>query len=122
MARKANTTEVPLIFIVDDDVSARRSTGRFVCSLGMRAETFASPQDLLNRGRVAEAACLILDVRTPNMDGPDLQRRLKETRQRIPVVFISARASKEEEGRALRSGAVAFSQKPVGKGKTRRCA
>jgi len=115
MARKVNTTEAPLIFIVDDDVSVRRSTGRFVRSLGLRAETFASPQDLLGSGRVAEAACLILDVRMPNMDGPDLQRRLKETRQRIPVVFISARASKEEEDRALRSGAVAFSQKPVWK-------
>jgi hypothetical protein len=76
MARKVNTTEAPLIFIVDDDVSVRRSTGRFVRSLGMRAETFASPQDLLNSGRVAEATCLILDVRMPNIDGPDLQRRL----------------------------------------------
>jgi FixJ family two-component response regulator len=81
----------------------------------MRAETFASAQDLLNSGRVAEAACLILDVRMPNMDGPELQRRLRENRERIPVVFISARATKEEEDRALRSGAVAFLRKPVGK-------
>ena len=94
MARKVNTTEAPLVFIVDDDVSVRRSTGRFVRSLGMRAETFASAQ---------------------NMDGPELQRRLRENRQRIPVVFISARATKEEEDRALRSGAVAFLRKPVTK-------
>jgi CheY-like chemotaxis protein len=51
----------------------------------------------------------------PNMDGPELQRRLRENRQRIPVVFISARATKEEEDRALRSGAVAFLRKPIGK-------
>src|SRR5215831_3025283 len=115
MARKVNTTEAPIVFIVDDDVSVRRSTGRFVRSLGMRAETFASPQDLLNSGRVAEAACLILDMRMPNMDGPDLQRRLKETRQRIPVIFISARASKEDEDRALRSGDWPFCESPSGK-------
>ena len=115
MARKANTTEVPLIFIVDDDVSVRRSTGRFVRSLRMRAETFASAQDFLNSGRVADAACLILDVRMPDMDGPELQGRLRKTRQRIPMVFISARVTKEEEDRALRSGILAFLHKPIGK-------
>ena len=115
MATQAHTAEAPLIFIVDDDASVRRSTGRFVRSLGMRAETFASAQDLLKSERLAEATCLILDVRMPNMDGLELQRRLRETRQRIPVVFISARATKEEEDRALRSGAVAFLRKPVRK-------
>ena len=42
MARKVNTTEAPIVLIVDDDVSMRWSTGRFVRSLGMRAEPFAS--------------------------------------------------------------------------------
>jgi FixJ family two-component response regulator len=115
MAWKVNTTEAPIVFIVDDDVSVRRSTGRFVRSLGMRGETFESAQDLLNSGCVAEAACLILDVRMPNMGDPELQCRLREAKQRIPVVFISARATKEEEDRALRSGAVAFLRKPIGK-------
>jgi FixJ family two-component response regulator len=114
MGTKANTSEAPLVFIVDDDVSVRRSTKRLLRSLGTRAESFASAQDLLNSGRGAEAACLILDVRMPNMDGLELQRRLSETKQRIPVIFFSARATKEEEDRALRSGAVAFLRKPVG--------
>jgi FixJ family two-component response regulator len=114
MGTKANTSEAPLVFIVDDDVSVRRSTKRLLRSLGTRAESFASAQDLLNSGRGAEAACLILDVRMRNMDGLELQRRLSETKQRIPVIFFSARATKEEEDRALRSGAVAFLRKPVG--------
>ena len=115
MAAKANTSGAPLVFIVDDDGSVRRSTERLVRSLGMRAESFASAQDLLNSRRAAEAACLILDVRMPNMDGLELQRLLSETEQRIPVIFFSARATKEEEDRALRSGAVAFLRKPVRK-------
>jgi FixJ family two-component response regulator len=115
MAAKPKTSEAPLIFIVDDDLSVRRSTARLVRTSGMRAETFGSAQDLLNSGRVVEAACLILDVRLPSMDGLELQRRLRETMQRIPVVFFSARATHEEENRALQSGAVAFLRKPVSK-------
>ena len=76
---------------------------------------FASAQELLDSGCVVDGACLILDVRMPNMDGLELQRLLSETKQRIPVIFFSARATKEEEDRALRSGAVAFLRKPVGK-------
>jgi FixJ family two-component response regulator len=115
MAAKANTFEAPLVFIVDDDVSVRRSAARLVRSFGMRAETFASAQDLLNCGRASEATCLIVDVRMPNMDGLELQRRLNEINHRIPVIFFSARATQEEEDRVLRSGAVAFLRKPVGK-------
>src|SRR5580704_10989910 len=115
MARKVNTTEAPLVFIVDDDVSVRRSTGRFVRSLGMRAETFASAQDLLNSGRVAEAACLILDVRMPNMDGPELQRRLRENRQRIRVVFIAHGLPKKRKTGLCVPGQWLFCASPSGR-------
>jgi FixJ family two-component response regulator len=115
MATKPKTSEAPLIFIVDDDLSVGKSTARLLRTSGMLAETFASAQDLLTSGRVAEAACLILDVRMPNMDGLELQRRLRENMRRVPVVFFSAQATEEEKNRALRSGAVAFLRKPVSK-------
>src|ERR1700722_13275259 len=115
MAPKPKTSKAPLIFIVDDDLSVGTSTARLVRTSGMRAETFASAQDLLNSGRVVEAACLILDVRMPKMDGLELQRLLTETMERIPVVFFSAQATEEEKNRALQSGAVAFLRKLVSK-------
>ena len=56
MARKVNRTEAPIVLIVDDDVSMRWSTGRFVRSLGMRAEPFASAQHCYQRsGRPGSA-------------------------------------------------------------------
>ena len=79
----------------------------------MRGEAFFSGADLLNSGRATQASCLILDLRMPNLDGLELQRRLKEIRPSIPVIFFSAHAGKEEEDQALRSGAVAFLRKPV---------
>ena len=115
MSPNANTCEAPLVFIVDDDVSVRRSTERLIRSSGMRAESFASAQDLLSSERAVEAACLLLDVRMPGIDGLELARRLRANAQRTPMVFFSAQATQEEEERAMRSGAVAFLRKPVRK-------
>ena len=115
MDAKNKTLSEPLVSIVDDDVSVRRSTRRLLLSSGLRAEAFASAEDFLQSGRVAETACLLLDVRMPGMDGLELQRRLGETDRLTPIIFLSARASEEEERRALRAGAANFLRKPVSK-------
>jgi FixJ family two-component response regulator len=104
-----------LVSIVDDDPSVRSSTRRLLRSSGMRADAFTSAEDFLQSGRVEETGCLLLDVSMPGMGGLELQDRLAETGQLIPIIFLSARASEEEERRALRAGAVSFLRKPVGK-------
>ncbi len=105
----------PLVSIVDDDVSVRRSTLRLLSSSGLRAEAFALAEDFLNSGRAEETGCLLLDVRMPGMGGLELQRHLAETGRLIPIVFLSARASEEEQCRALQAGAAGFLRKPVSK-------
>jgi FixJ family two-component response regulator len=112
---KEESSESPLVSIVDDDISVRRSTRRLLCNSGLRAEVFASAEDFLQSACVAETACLLLDMRMPGMGGLELQRRLAETGRLIPIVFLSARASEEEERRALRAGAANFLRKPVSK-------
>jgi len=72
-------------------------------------------EDFLNSGRAEETGCLLLDVRMPGMGGLELQRHLAETGQSIPIVFLSARASEEEQCRALQAGAAGFLRKPVSK-------
>jgi FixJ family two-component response regulator len=104
-----------LVSIVDDDVSVRRSAQRLLRSSGLRAEAFASAEDFLQSGLVGETACLLLDMSMPGMNGLELQRRLTETSRLIPIVFLSARASEEEERRALQAGAASFLRKPVSK-------
>src|SRR6201987_2728475 len=113
VASSINAIESTLIIVVDDDASVANSTCRLIRSLGMQAEAFYSGTDLLNSGRATEASCVILDVRMPDLNGLQLQRRLKEIRSSIPMIFFSAHAGKEEEDQALRSGAVAFLRKPV---------
>jgi FixJ family two-component response regulator len=108
-------TGEPLVSVVDDDISVRRSTQRLLNSSGLRARVFASAEDFLGSGCVEETACLLLDMSMPGMNGLGLQRRLAETGRRIPIVFLSARASEEEERRALQAGAAVFLHKPASK-------
>lgn len=115
MRVKKQTSDERRVSIVDDDASVLRSTGRLIRSLGLQAETFESAEAFLSSGRAEQTACLLLDVRMPGMDGLALQRRLADRKPPIPIVFLTARASDEEERRALRAGAVDFLRKPVGK-------
>jgi FixJ family two-component response regulator len=107
--------EAPVIAIVDDDASVRPSTLRLIRSFGYRAEAFGSGEEFLSSPRAAEMACLVLDVRMPGMDGLEVQRRLAEKGARIPIVFLTGRATDDEERRARLGGAVEFLRKPVGR-------
>src|SRR5258708_999580 len=107
--------EEPLVSIVDDDPSVRSSTRRLLRSSGMRAEVFASAEEFLQSGHMTETGCLLLDMSMPGINGLELQRRLGETHQLIPIIFLSARASDEQERRALQAGAANFLRKPVSK-------
>lgn len=107
--------EAPLVSIVDDDASVRRSTRRLLRCSGLRAEAFAKGEDFLRSEHVADTACVILDMRMPGIDGLELQRRLAKINRRIPVVFLTARASEEEERQAWGAGAANFLRKPIAK-------
>jgi FixJ family two-component response regulator len=115
MNAKNKMSEAPLVSIVDDDISVRRSTLRLLRSSGLRAETFASGEEFLQSEILEQTACLVLDLSMPVMNGLELQLCLVDTGRLIPIVFLSARASDEEERRAMEAGAASFLRKPVSK-------
>src|SRR6266404_1103417 len=104
-----------VVSIVDDDDSVRRSTRRLLQSSGFRAEVFASAEEFLDSESAGNTACLILDLRMPGMNGLELQRHLAQNCNPVPVIFLSAQASEEDERSALRAGAVQFLRKPISK-------
>jgi len=67
---------IPVVFVVDDDVSVRESVELLVLSAGWRPQTFASARDFLARPRVVAPSCLVLDVHLPDLNGLDLQERI----------------------------------------------
>ena len=115
MDAKNKSPHPPLVSIVDDDVSVRRSTERLLRSAGFRAEAFASAEEFLSSGLAKETDCLILDLRMPAMNGLQLQRQLADASNPIPIIFLSAHASADDERRALQAGAIQFLQKPASK-------
>jgi FixJ family two-component response regulator len=105
-------SSVPLIAIIDDDDSLRKSFDNLLRSVGWRAHGFASAEAFLQSPHAPEMACLILDVRLPDMNGLALQRQLVATHWDIPIIFVTAYADDDVRGRALAAGAVAFLLKP----------
>lgn len=81
-------------------------------SAGYAPLVFASGADLLESGTLAQASCLITDVRLPGMHGIELQRRVRGERPDLPVIFISAFRDDEIRQRAMDGGAFQFLYKP----------
>jgi FixJ family two-component response regulator len=103
---------VRTVFVIDDDRGMRQAIQDLVESVGLRAESFATGEEFLSRQRSGNPSCLVLDVRLPQMNGLDFQRRLAETGVQIPIIFITAHGDIPMSVRALKSGAVEFLTKP----------
>ncbi|HKN36831.1 MAG TPA: response regulator [Terriglobales bacterium] len=101
-----------LVAIVDDDDSVRSALQGLMKEAGLPALAFASGEEFLRSGKHRQTACLIADIRMPGMSGLELQARLNEDRQRIPIIFITAHGDEDMRLRALRGGAVEFLAKP----------
>ena len=100
------------VFVIDDDARMRAATERLLKSVGLHAETFATPQDFLLRKLPGGPSCLVLDVRLPGMSGLDVQRKLTEAGVQIPVIFITGHGDIPMTVKAMKSGAVEFLTKP----------
>jgi FixJ family two-component response regulator len=103
----------PIVFVVDDDVTVRRSLELLLESAGWQSETFASAQEFLRRPRVVAPSCLLLDVSLPDVDGLELQRRVAPDRSDMPIIFISGYGDVPMTVRAMKAGAVEFFTKPL---------
>jgi FixJ family two-component response regulator len=103
----------PPVYIVDDDEAFRDSLRWLLLCAGYESVSFATAEAFLLSYVPGDAACLILDLRLPGMSGLDLQRKLKERGDDLPVVFVSGHADASTARQALANGACAFLRKPL---------
>jgi FixJ family two-component response regulator len=107
------TTVSPLVLVVDDDPSVRKSLTRLLASADYTVEAFASAREFLARPPHAGPCCLVLDVRMPGLTGIQLQELLAATGRRMSIVFVSGHVDVKTSVKAMKAGAVDLLTKPV---------
>jgi FixJ family two-component response regulator len=104
--------DTAMVFVIDDDAAVRASIQGLLKSVGLRSETFGSPQEFLSSKRPDGPSCLVLDVRLPGVSGLDFQQELGEAGVQTPIIFITGHGDIPMTVKAMKSGAVEFLTKP----------
>jgi len=110
--RKPVTADVT-VFVVDDDPGALRSTRWLLESEDLSVETYTSAGDFLAAYDPERPGCLVLDLRMPDMDGLELQQRLRSRGKHLPIIFVTGSHDVPRSGQAIEAGGAAFLRKPA---------
>jgi len=103
----------PMVFVVDDDPSVRKSLTRLLAAAKYTVEAFASAREFLAREPYAGPSCLVLDVQMPGLTGLALQEALAAVGRRMSIVFVSGHVNVPMSVKAMKGGAVDLLTKPV---------
>jgi FixJ family two-component response regulator len=103
----------PLVLVVDDDSSVRKSLSRLLAAADYAVEVFASAREFLAREPYPGPCCLVLDVRMPGLTGMQLQEMLTATGRRMSIVFVTGHVDVPTSVKAMKAGAVDLLTKPV---------
>jgi len=102
----------PVVFIIDDDPSVRKSLSRLLRTSGFNVETYESGEHFLSREPYHGIGCVVLDIRMPGLSGMDLYDELISARRVLPIIFITGYGDIPMSVRAMKKGAIDFLPKP----------
>ena len=103
----------PVIHIIDDDTSFRTAVMRMLRAARYEVRGYASAAEFAGSDATASPGCIVLDLSMPEGSGFDVQERLAEMDERLPIVFLTGRGDIPASVRAMKAGAVDFLTKPV---------
>jgi FixJ family two-component response regulator len=103
----------PVVHVIDDDDSARRSLEALMRSAGLATQSYGTAHEFLKATRGNVPSCLVLDVRLPGLSGLELQRELAAANVDLPIVFLTGYGDIPMTVQAMRAGAIEFLTKPV---------
>ncbi len=102
----------PQVYVIDDDVSVRKSLERLLRISGYQVEAYSSAEEFLKTCQMAQHGCIVLDLRMPGLSGEGLQDRLLTMKEALPIIVITGHGSVLVRAGMMKKGAVAFLAKP----------
>jgi two-component system response regulator FixJ len=102
-----------IVHIVDDSPAVLRALERLLNTANFAVKCYESPRDFLQQAGHSSEGCVILDLRMPDLDGLQVQARLREMGSRLPVIFLTAYGNVKAAVQAMKAGAIDFVEKPI---------
>jgi two-component system response regulator FixJ len=104
-------TTLPRVIIVDDDAAVRDSMRVLLESSGYAVTDYGAARAFLE-SPVPAGACLVTDIRMPEMTGLELQEEIVRRGIEIPVIIMTGHGDVPLAVRAMKAGAIDFIEKP----------
>ncbi|MDO5532681.1 response regulator transcription factor [Sutterella sp.] len=101
----------PVVRLVDDDADFRSSQRLLLMTLGFEVREYESAQAFLDGDDRDRPGCILLDLRMPGMTGLEMQERLIELKNRIPVIMLTGHGDIGAAVRSMKLGAEDFLEK-----------
>lgn len=98
--------------MVDDEPTVRTSLRDLLSLRGYHVDEASSGEEALARFEGADYDLLLLDVRMPGMDGPEVMRHLRKDHGDLPVIILTAHASVDSAIAAVKLNAADYLLKP----------
>src|SRR5688500_7999340 len=96
------------VWLLDDDPSVLKATGRLLRAAGWEVKTFTDPEAFLLEAQRERPAVAVLDILMPIMNGLEVQTRLREIAPGTRVIVLSSKDDPVVRAQALAGGASAF--------------
>lgn len=101
-----------VVYLVDDDLPVLKMLQALVATVGVEVRAYASAKEFLAAYQAKPCECLVCDLRMPDIDGMELQKRLKAMGAVPPTIFLSGFAEVSIAVEAMKHGAYDFLEKP----------
>lgn len=110
----AQVTQKPTVLVIDDSVTVRKVTSRFLERQGITAVVAKDGIDAMDILQELMPDLILLDIEMPRMDGFEVATQVKQSQhlQHIPIIMITSRTGEKHRERAFELGVNDYMGKP----------